>query len=388
MPLRPLNASDLEAVNQLHRSVWWSERSTAGWRWLMTNPAAAEIDAPHGWVIDHGAGAEAVVGNFIQRFWLNGRALHGATGYSIVVPPAHRGRSRALIDAFLDQPACFARYTLNANARSSPLYKRHGMIPWPPDAHTVKLSWMIDPAACLCGRALRGVVDHAPAMADLLGEQLSPLPRLLKGRGLRLAERRLPPTVSLNPDLSARSDYARFWQALLAEGRLIADRSPSIMRWRLSDPDLTVPPLSLAYRQGGRITGFALAMLNKQTPLEPPILEIIDLIALENDATVIQTLCESLRRLAPALGAAKMRLQVASSDLQRALGRFGERARREGGWGHCHVAFDTGMQDAGWRPTPYDGDYSFCLRPLPARASAALRLTPAPARRQAVEARA
>ena len=44
MPLRPLNASDLEAVNRLHRSVWWPERSTAGWRWLMTNPAAAEID--------------------------------------------------------------------------------------------------------------------------------------------------------------------------------------------------------------------------------------------------------------------------------------------------------------------------------------------------------
>jgi len=99
-------------------------------------------------------------------------------------------------------------------------------------------------------------------------------------------------------------------------------------------------------------------------------------------------LYQSLRRLAPALGAAKMRLQVASSDLQRALGRFGERARREGGWGHCHVAFNAGMQDAGWRPTPYDGDYSFCLRPLPARASAALRLAPAPTRRSAVEARA
>jgi len=80
MPLRPLNASDLEAVNRLHRSVWWPERSIEGWRWLMANPAGAEIDAPYGWVIDHGAGAEAVVGNFIQRFWRNGRALHGATG--------------------------------------------------------------------------------------------------------------------------------------------------------------------------------------------------------------------------------------------------------------------------------------------------------------------
>src|SRR5690606_33531368 len=60
---------------------------------------------------------------------------------------------------------------------------------------------------------------------------------------------------------------------------------PDIMRWRLSDPDLTVPPLSLAYRDGGRLTGFAVAMLNKQTPLEPPILEIIDLVALDNDST-------------------------------------------------------------------------------------------------------
>ncbi|WP_278069717.1 N-acetyltransferase [Brevundimonas sanguinis] len=388
MSLRPFNESDLEAVNRLHSSVWWPERSAAGWRWLMANPASAEIDAPHGWVIDHGAGPEAFVGNFIQRFWSNDQRLHAATGYSIVVPPAQRGRSRALINAFIDQPACFARYTLNANARSSPLYQRHGMVPWPPETHTLKLSWLIDPAACLYGRGLREVVDRAPTLARLLGEQLSPLPRLNGERRLRQAESRLPDGVSLSPDLSQRSDYARFWTALRAEGRLMADRSPDIMRWRLSDPDLTVPPLSLAYRDGGRLTGFAVAMLNKQTPLEPPILEIIDLVALDNDSTAVQALVEGLRRMAPALGAAKVRLQVVSPDLLAALGRLGQKAWREGGWGHCHIAFDDGMQDAGWRPTPYDGDYSFCLRPLPARASAALRLASTPLRAQAVQARA
>nr|WP_313633368.1 N-acetyltransferase [Brevundimonas naejangsanensis] len=388
MSLRPFNESDLEAVNRLHSSVWWPERSAAGWRWLMANPASAEIDAPHGWVIDHGAGPEAFVGNFIQRFWRNDQRLHTATGYSIVVPPAQRGRSRALINAFIDQPACFARYTLNANARSSPLYQRHGMVPWPPETHTLKLSWLIDPAACLYGRGLREVVDRAPTLARLLGEQLSPLPRLNGERRLRQAESRLPDGVSLSPDLSQRSDYARFWTALRAEGRLMADRSPDIMRWRLSDPDLTVPPLSLAYRDGGRLTGFAVAMLNKQTPLEPPILEIIDLVALDNDSTAIQALVEGLRRMAPALSAAKVRLQVVSPDLLAALGRLGQKAWREGGWGHCHIAFDDGMQDAGWRPTPYDGDYSFCLRPLPARASAALRLASTPLRAQAVQARA
>ena len=388
MSLRPFTETDLEAVNQLHRSVWWPERSAAGWRWLMANPASAEIGAPHGWVIDDGAGPQAFVGNFIQRFWRNDQRLHAATGYSIVVPPAQRGRSRSLINTFVDQPHCFARYTLIANARSSPLYKRHGMVPWPPQTHTLKLSWLIDPAACLYGRGLREVVDRAPALARLLGEQLSPLPRLSGERRLRQAEGRLPDRVSLHCDLSERSDYARFWTALRAEGRLTADRSPDIMRWRLSDPELTVPPLCLAYRDAGRLTGFAVAMLNKQTPLEPPILEIIDLVALDNDSTAIQALVEGLRRMAPALGAAKVRLQVVSPDLLAALGRLGQKAWREGGWGHCHIAFDEEMQDAGWRPTPYDGDYSFCLRPLPARASAALRLTSAPMRAQTMEARA
>ncbi|RSB45098.1 MULTISPECIES: GNAT family N-acetyltransferase [Brevundimonas] len=388
MTLRPMRPADLEAVNRLHRSVWWPARSRAGWAWLWSNPATRALHSPNGWVIDNGGGAVACAGNFIQRFWLDDRALYGATGYSIIVPPDQRGRSRDLIHAFVNQPGCFARYTLNANARSSPLYKRHGMTPWPPLTHDVKLSWLVDPLACLYGRGLRHIVDQAPLLARLLGEQLSPLPRLLGGRRLQNAQARLPSTVSLLDDLTDGSDYDQFWQALRGEGRLIADRSPAIMRWRLSDPDLTVPPLALAYREKGRITGFALAMLNKQTPLEPPILEVIDLVALQTDPEAVQSLLEGLRILAPTLGAAKVRLQATSPELLQALGPLIDKAHREGGWGHCHVAFNAGMQDAGWRPTPYDGDYSFCLRPLPARASAALRLAPAPARRSAVKARA
>ena len=388
MTLRPLRPADLEAVNRLHRSVWWPERSQAGWAWLWSNPAARALDGADGWVIDDGTGAAACLGNFIQRFWRNERPLYGATGYSIVVPPAQRGRSRDLIHAFVSQPGCVVRYTLNANARSSPLYRRHGLSPWPPGAHDVKLAWLVDPLACLWGRGLRGLVDRAPPVARVLGEQLTPLPRLLTGRGLRRAQARLPEGVTFLDDLSDGSDYGRFWEALRREGRLIADRSPGMMRWRLADPDLTVPPLTLACRAAGRITGFALAMLNKQTPLEPPVLEIIDLIALENDADAIQALLQGLRQLAPALGAAKVRLQAASPDLLRALGPQVAKARREGGWGHCHVAFEDGMDQAGWRPTPYDGDYSFCLRPLPRPASAALRLTARPVRQAGVATRA
>lgn len=374
MTIRPMRASDLEAINRLHRSVWWPDRSTAGWAWLRANPAGRALGAPDGWVVDRDGEAAAFLGNFVQRFWRGDQPLYGATGFSIIVPPDQRGRSRDLIDAFVGQPGCFARYTLNANARSSPLYKRHRMLPWPPAVHAIKPAWILDPAACLYARGLRVLVDRAPVAARLLGEQLAPLPRLRPERRWRRAQERLPEGVAPLDDLSDVSDYARFWIALRAEGRLIADRSPATLRWRLADPDLTTPPVALAYRAGGAITGYALAMLNKRTPIEPPVLEIIDLVALEMDPTAIQALTRGLRRLAQALGAAKLRLPATSADLLAALGPLANQARDEGGWGHCHVAFDEGMAEAGWRPTPFDGDYSFCLRPLPPRANAALGL--------------
>ncbi len=387
MSIRPVQPSDLDAINALYRSVWWPERSAEGWKWLWSNPIAADHKADHGWVIDAGDGPAACAGNFIQRFWQGDQIFYGATGYSIVVPPTQRGRSRDLVRAFVDQPGCFAKYTFNANARSSPLYKRFRMTAWPPETHDIKLSWLVAPLACLYGRGLRHVVDHAPRVASLLGEQLSPFPRLAPAWSRHRAESRMSPHVSVIRDPAGDPDYARFWEALRREGRLIADRSPEILRWRLSDPDLTVPPLALAHRSQGGITGFALAMLNKQTPLDPPVLEVIDLVGLSDSPDAIPALVQGLRALAPTFGAAKLRLQTVSPQILKSLGSLADKAHREGGWGHCHVAFDAGMQDAGWSPTPYDGDYSFCLRPLPHRASAALRLAAGPVRRQEIEAR-
>ena len=368
--IRRFHPSDIPAVNRLHRDVWWPERSPEGWRWLDDNPARRTLDAPSGWVIEGADGGPAAfLGNFIQRFWIGERALHGATGFSVIVPPDQRGRSRDLLSAFVAQPNCFARYTLNANARSSPLYKKFGMAPWPIATHGLKLSWIINPVACLYGRALRRLVAREPRAARWLGEQLMPGPR----RALDMTG--LPGGISELTDLSDASPYADFWTALRHQGRLTADRSPAMLRWRLSDPDLTVRLLHLARRVNGEITGHALALLGKGNPIEPPMLEILDLEALDRDRQAIPALVGALLKLAPSLGAAKLRLQVVSESTLHDLGDLARSARREGGWGHCHAAFTPGLLGAGgqdvggWRPTPFDGDYSFCIRPLPPRAS-------------------
>ena len=366
MIVRPFTPADRDAVNHLHRQVWWPERSEAGWAWLDANPARHDLGAPAGWVV---ADAEdrpvAFVGNLVQRLWSGERRLHGATGFSIIVSEAARGRARGLIQAVMRQPNVFAAYTLNANPSAARLYPRQGLSPWPPRTHDLKLSWVVDPLELAQGRLLRVLLERAPRLADPHREHF--MNRRLRRRPAAAAmAATAADQVEALADLSDGSDYAAFWTALRAEGRMVADRSPEVLRWRLADPDRTDPPILLAYRRDGSIGGYAMAVLAKANPIEPASLEIIDLIALEDEPQAIPALMAELMRCARDLGAAKLRLQVVAEDMVRRLGGWSRRARREGGWGHCWARMDpAGPATHSWQPTPFDGDYGVCQRPTP-----------------------
>lgn len=378
MALREISEADYPGIQALHRGVGWPERSLAGWRWLHANPARFEIGAPAGWVIDGPDGQPAAhVGNLIQRFRLGERRLYGATGFSIIVTPTVRGASRAMLKTFTTQPDVFARYTFNANPRSQPLYVRHGMQSWPEQTHALKLSWVVDPLPLAFGRLWRRLYDAAPGLVGASE-------RLMNDRLGRAFRPKLPPGVSLLSDFGDTSPYAAFWRTLAGEDRLLADRSPEVQRWRLQDPDLSQAPLALAFERDGAVVAYAMAMMAKSNILEPPVLEILDLEALREHAEVIPVLMEALIAAARGMGAAKLRLQTVTPQTIRRLGAFARTARREGGWGHCHVSFSADAPDpALWTPTPYDGDYAICLRPVPLlqapRGARALTAAPATA---------
>jgi len=358
---RELTPDDYPAVRALHRLVGWPERSAAGWRWLYDNPARLEAKAAAGWVTDGPDGQPAAhVGNLVQRFWLGDQVLYGATGFSVIVAPGARGASRVLLEAFSHQPGMFATWVFNANRRSQPLYRRHGMVAWPEQTHALKLSWILSPLPLLAGRALRAACRIAPHTIAALDEPL------LNARLGRTPRTTFPTGVSLLTELADDSPFARFWKTLKNEGRLLADRSPAVLRWRMADPDITIPPLLLAHRRDGVVTGYAMAQMAKANSLEPPVLEIIDLEALADDSEAIPTLMDGLKMAARSMGAAKLRLQTMTPLGLSRLGRHANVTRREGGWGHCHVRFAQGAPDpALWSPTPYDGDYAASLRPLP-----------------------
>jgi len=361
MAVRPIRRSDYEGLNRLHRQVGWPERSQAGWRWLEDNPARRDIEAPVGWVVSNQDDEPAaMLGNLVQRFRKGPRTLYAATGFSLIVPPERSGASRSLIQAILTQPDLFAKYTLNANARAAPLYRLFGLKPGPMETHALKLSWVVDPLACLKGRLLRRLWGGLSASdAHRLGE------RLMNSRLFEPIPLVLPRDVMVLNNIRAGSAYADFWRDLANEGRLVADRSPEVLDWRLSDPDQTLPPILLGLMRGGRLIGMAAAMMNKTSLIEPPCLDIIDLAALETAPDAVEMLAGALIENARALGAAKVRLQVTTPEILDQLGDLAPRARREGGWGHCHALIEDPELARAWAPTPYDGDYAICARHIP-----------------------
>ncbi len=270
-----------------------------------------------------------------------------------------------MINRIMAESGFFACYTLNANVLSHRIYGRFGFVSHPPATAHIKLAWVIDPIICLLGNALRRGLDPHPKLARRFGEHLLS-PRLWQEKLLSL-----PAGVSPLADFDEA--YDRFWLKLKGEGRLIADRSPEIQRWRVRDPDQNLRPLIFKYERNGEITGYACAMFAKENPIEPLVLEIIDLAALADAPEAIPALMTALMAAARARGAAKLRLAMVNPHLLGQLGAFARSARHEGGWAHAHIRLAIDAPDIGkWAPTPFDGDLFMSLRTPPRREQVAL----------------
>lgn len=363
MQVRELKLSDGPAIGALCDWAWWPARSEAGLAWLMSRPGQEAARRPAGWVIERDGQIVASAGNHIQSFSLEGETLLGATGHSLLVRPEAKGLSRNLIKRFVAQTGLFALYTLNANALSAPLYRLFGMMPWEGETGHRKYVWRVDPVGLMTERLLW-------KLGEMAGFDR------LKAGGERFADdshwsvqpHRLVPGVQLVPDSQLDDRFDRLWARLQSEGRLLAVRDRAALAWRLADPDLIRKPVLLGFDADGELAGYLLAFFSKQTQVDQPALEIIDLIAVRDLQTrAIPALINSLVGSARDMGVARVRMSVVNPVIEPLVAST-PGAHRLDAHHHIHVRYDSLLAETApqsWYVTPYDGDYSFCLRPPP-----------------------
>lgn len=358
MAVRPFELTDIDGVNALHTHIHWPPPSADLWQWLASNPARGT--SPMGWVIENDGRIDGFLGNFRQTYFRGSTMFGAATSHSIIVSPRAKGSLRALITPFLAQTDLFAVSILNANSIGSPIYRHFGLKPFVSPTHDVKLAWLLAPRRVVLAKALRSLAVRIPALYPWLGERF--LPRAAPEFDPRQVA--WPTNVHVIADLSDASAFGTFWQQLKGDGALVADRSPAMLRWRLTVPDLAARPVVLGYYDDQGLCAYAMAQLSKFSPLEVVTLEIIDLIALGRaPATAIPTLLQALKIAGRKMQAAKLRLPVVSAKTHAGLGHKVGLAHDEGGWGHAFAHFnapESGFSD--WQPTPFEGSYSFTLR--------------------------
>lgn len=356
--IRPFELADAEGVNALHDDIGWAAPTHDQWIWLSDNPARG--NAPMGWVIDNNGRIDGFIGSFRQTHYRQAARFSTATSHSVIVSPRAKGGLRDLIQPFLDQKDVFAVSILNANEVGSPIYRKLGIKPLASPLHDVKLSWILAPTITLISKWLRLAATRYPALYPVLAERFTPRSiTLFDGRMVRW-----PTGVHVLNDLSDSSSLGSLWQALKAEGQLVVDRSPAILRWRLSIPGLSSPPLLLGYHDDQGLCAYAMAQMSKTGPLDVPALEIIDMVSLERtSAQALPVLLKAVKTAAYKMGAAKVRLPLVSPQLYKALANKTGMNHTEGGWGHAFAHFNAPQEQfADWQPTPFEGSYGFTLR--------------------------
>lgn len=347
--LREVLPTDWTSLNDLHRWAWFSERSESGWEWVHRFGQGYP-----GWVLEDEDGVCGYLGNIRQDYALRGTSLLGATGYSLIVLPRAKGGSRLLLDAFRSQPDVFATSIFNSNDRASPIYSREGFTAFPQDWADAKIVWPLAPMTILSERIARSLYRNRRPSRELFSSARERPPG--------------PNTAGLSA-LDPWTDAGAinlFHAELRNTGSLIADRSARVLQGRFSDPDRAELPMLYGWRNGDRLSAVALGQLGKMSECEAPILDIIDVVWLEpHGAAGAAALLAQLKTAGRRAGASRMRLSLVNhTTAEIALRVPGAVIRHR--HVHGHVGFIAGLEeDLPWAPTPFDGDFGFCLRPPP-----------------------
>ncbi len=289
------------------------------------------------------------LGNIRQEYSLGSDRLCGATGYSLIVLPRAKGGSRPLLEAFRRQPGVFAVSIFNANARSAPIYARNCFEAFPPEWADAKIVWPLAPER----------------LARTVYRDRRPVRELFAGAAQRASRFVSPEVAALDPWTDA-AEIDGFHEEIRKPDAVVASRSAKVFRERFSDPDATLPPMLLGWRDNGHLVALALAQVGKMSECEAAILDVIDLSWLDpHGRGPAGCLLAELRAQGRRIGASRLRLSILNpATAVVAQSVPGGIVRR--GHIHAHVRFTGPVGDhPRWSPTPYDGDFGFFLRPTP-----------------------
>jgi hypothetical protein len=364
--IRNVTIEDVEQINRLHDDVWFPTRSLNGWKWLLEDNPAQGDHAPGFVAVNQEDEVIGFIGNWVQEYWKTNQPITAHSGHSFIAHQNQAGAGIHLLKRILHERIGMCSFTLNGNALSEPIFRRFAGAKMFGENSRTRYYWVTNRRGYICAGMRRRCHSLMSYKYAQTGKERStsyvPLERAL----FSLAQ-----NCKLRRDyLSSPTDLAEFWERLQQTDSILASRSPEHLKWRLSNPDFTEAPIFITFDRGNGVEGWAIALPSKENEVAAPILTIVDLIALPQASDIaIPALTKSLLEIAQGMKLVKLSLPHANDETIKHLGPLLDQAKAIQSHTHAqyivHSPHTVEELEKGWKQTPFDGDYSFCLRAFP-----------------------
>lgn len=366
--LREARFGDGEAVATLMRRNALIVQSTSRrWDWLWERNPAMHEQWPIGWVLEGEGGIVGYLGNVPSLFWFRGKRLRAASARSFVVDPPFRGSSLRLAGAYFLQGEVDLLLNTSANATAGQVFRLCKARQLPQRDYDIGLLWITDPKGFLGAFARQR--GYPNVLSRILTTTMLPAAFIAFQYARRhfdracLANRHMAVDV-IEPDC-AGPEFEAMWSAYREAhpDRLLADRSAAALRWHFGTGSAAERRSRvLAVSLDGMLLGYAVVTREDSERLGLKRLRVSDLLAMDDDPLVIDTLLAAAHRTAREDGAHVLDLigfptQVRSRALANCARPYALDA-----WRYWYKVPDDGELDAelgresAWYASPYDGD--------------------------------
>jgi hypothetical protein len=324
--LREALFSDCTSVAELKRNWGLVQDSFENWERLWRhNPALAHMPAerPIGWVLEVEGRVVGYLGNISQLYRYGDRTLTSVTAHGFVVEPTYRGIGVSLVAAYFRQKSVDLFVSTGAIAPVGKIGRAFKSEVLPQADYETVLFWVLRPypfaQAVMRKLGLNRTISY---IGGRLGSLALATDNILRRRSPKRSTSELEVTEIGVSEIG--NDFQVLWLDKVNERpRLLADRSPAILRWHFQIPGDRGCARVLRCTKNGKLLGYA--VIRDESPDETGLRKstVADMLAREDDAAVVNAL----------LVAAYQHAQKAGSHILEILG-FPPNIRHM--WGQCH----------------------------------------------------
>lgn len=364
---REVQFTDFEAVAKLKERWGLAKDSLQNWCRLWRDNRALTFSKSRlsmGWVLEADGEIVGYQGSVPLLYYFRGRPLLVATGTGMVVEPAYRAFSMALLASFYRQKNVDLLLITSSSDTVGKLARAFGAEALPQQDYDTVLFWVLN-ARDFAGAVAKkfGVNGKLGGLISVLGSSALRTQMTLGRRRPNGNSRKCGVTELQVSEIG--DDFEALWQRKLAEKRLLlADRSSVSLRWHFTVPASQRTTALMCCHLDGRLKGYAAVQnaVDPETGLRQCF--VADLLVDGDDSNVIESLLRSAYEYARRSGSHIFEVQGFPANVRQIATRWKPYYRKYPACPFFYKAKDQSLREDlladadNWYASPYDGDTS------------------------------